>query len=204
MQLGGIAIHSDAGRCGDCNAHFVRTGAAHQRDDLIEHIGDIDVQAFLRILAAEGEDLRHQHATALGCFGDGIEITCQRRIDHGGRLSQFAQPLLRHLAVADNGGEDIIEIMRDTTGKLTDCLHLLRLPQLGLQPVLLRFGKLSRGNVFDETDHAALAAYAGGITNMLHERVDADGDVIARIRFDAVLQFGRFNFTGNELVALRD
>jgi len=34
------------------------------------------------------------------------------------------------LTVAQNGGHDVVEIMRDPAGELADGLHLLRLPQL--------------------------------------------------------------------------
>ena len=45
--------------------------------------------------------------------------------------------LEHHLAVPTDDGEQVIEIMRDAAGKVADGLHLLRLPQLVFELLLL-------------------------------------------------------------------
>ena len=40
---------------------------------------------------------------------------------------------LRHLRVADDGREDVVEVVRDAAGQRTDRFHLLRVEQLGLE-----------------------------------------------------------------------
>ena len=42
----------------------------------------------------------------------------------GGQIAE------QHFALADDGGEDAVELMRDAAGQLADGLHFLRLKQL--------------------------------------------------------------------------
>ena len=56
--------------------------------------------------------------------------------------------------VAQNGGQQVVEIVRHTTGQRANGLHLLRLAQLRLQRALLRFGLFQFGDVAVGADHA--------------------------------------------------
>ena len=65
----------------------------------------------------------------------GVEVAAQRRAL--GRL------LLRHLAVAEDRGEDVVEVVRDAAGERAHRLQLLRLPQLPLEALALGLGALA-------------------------------------------------------------
>ena len=52
-----------------------------------------------------------------------------------------------HLQVADDAGQDVVEVVGDAAGQLADRLHLLRLPQLGLELGMLGFGASARTDV---------------------------------------------------------
>ena len=72
------------------------------------------------LLAAEGEQLRRQPARALAGLPDLLEI---------GRHAptSLAHLLERELAVAEDDGEQVVEIVGDAAGELADRLHFLRL-----------------------------------------------------------------------------
>ncbi len=66
--------------------------------------------------------------------------------------------LLRELAVAEDGAEDVVEVVRNAAGERPHRFHLLRLAQLDFEPLLLRLRILARGDVDrrpDETLHLA-------------------------------------------------
>ena len=44
-----------------------------------------------------------------------------------------AQPALEQLRVAEDGGEEVVEVVRHAAGEAADGLHLLRLPHLLLK-----------------------------------------------------------------------
>jgi hypothetical protein len=47
---------------------------------------------------------------------------------------------LDQTAEADNHGNDVVEVMRHTAGKLADCIHLLGMKKLGFEA--LAFGNV--------------------------------------------------------------
>ena len=51
------------------------------------------------------------------------------------------EPVERHLAESDDGGQQVVEVVRDAAGQLSDSFHLLRLPELLLEP--LQFGDVA-------------------------------------------------------------
>ncbi|HEY6579079.1 MAG TPA: hypothetical protein VIY09_07130, partial [Rhizomicrobium sp.] len=61
-------------------------------------------------------------------------------------------PHQQEFAIADDDGQQVVEIMRDAAGELANRLHFLRLSEFGLQRLLL-------GNV-DEIQHEAVRARA--------------------------------------------
>ena len=46
----------------------------------------------------------------------------------GGLIS--GEPVVEQAAVADNGGEQVVEVVSDTAGQSSDGLHFLRLPKM--------------------------------------------------------------------------
>src|SRR5580700_10057779 len=82
--------------------------------------------------AAEAQNAIDERASALRGMHDVVEITPQG--------TACCSVLLRELAVADDGTQDVVEVMRDATGQRADRLHLLRLPQLRLETLVVRLG----------------------------------------------------------------
>ena len=70
----------------------------------------------------------------------------------------------RHLAEADDGGQQVVEVVGDAAGQLPDRFHLLRLPELLLEPLQL-------GDVAREADQA--------------------DDLVLRVAIDAAASSGR-------------
>ncbi|MFP6749804.1 MAG: hypothetical protein VCD66_19690 [Alphaproteobacteria bacterium] len=64
-----------------------------------------------------------------------------------GVLDGFA--VLEQIKIADNGGQYVVEIMRDATGELADGFHLLRLTQLFLDTLAIR-------DIDRQCDHPAI------------------------------------------------
>jgi len=73
-------------------------------------------------LAAEGQNLLHEVLGPAGGLEDFRDAFLRRRI--------VGQVFLQQITVAEHGGEDVVEIMRDAAGERADGLHFLRLPKL--------------------------------------------------------------------------
>ena len=99
-----------------------RRQVADQRVD-VEHLRLED------LLAAEGQELARQAGRALGRPPDLLHVVGQR------------VALLQHapdqVAVAHDDGQEVVEVVGDPAGQAADGLHLLRLPQLGLEALPL-------------------------------------------------------------------
>ena len=100
-------------------------GGAQQLQRLLDHrLQRLRVE-LLRLHAAEGQDLLHQaaraHRGALDLREAGVAGQADRRV------------LARGRHIADDGGEDVVEIVRDSAGQGADGFHLLRIAQLRLE-----------------------------------------------------------------------
>jgi hypothetical protein len=103
------------------------------------------------LLAAEREQLPRQLGGPAGGLGDGR----QRRADRVG-LAQQAQG---HLGVPEDDGQQVVEVVGDAAGEPADRLHLLRLPQLLLEALVL-------GHVAGDADdpgHRPVLVAVGGL-----------------------------------------
>ena len=130
---------------GNVFAKEAKERAFHVPDDLVQ----IEDAILERLAAAEGEELAGEGAGALGGalnFGD---LVCDGAF-HGSGAEE-------EIAVAENGGEEIIEVVRDAAGELAEGFHLLRTDHLIVQ-------LLARGDV--------------------HERADQAGGLALRVAFD--------------------
>ena len=74
------------------------------------------------LLAAEREQLPREGRGAIGRLADLADVVHDRIVG--------LQPLLDEVGVADDGGEQVVEIVRDAAGEAADRVHLLRLAQL--------------------------------------------------------------------------
>ena len=81
------------------------------------------------LFAAEDEKLSRQHGCALRSLPDFLDIILRRAV---------GTKLRRHeIAISDDDAQDIVEIVRHTSGKLANHLHFLDFNQLLFQPLML-------------------------------------------------------------------
>ena len=97
--------------------------AAQQHGQIAQHLAEIEHLGAQRLLARESEQMPHQARRPVGVLLD-LHDVAERRV---GRLVRVEQKIGRH----DDGGEHIVEIVRDAAGELADEVHLLLLGELG-------------------------------------------------------------------------
>ena len=90
-----------------------------------------------RVLPAEGEQLGRQVGGAVGGAANFSDVL------RG--LAFHPEFVQKQIAVAEDGGEKIIEVVRDAAGQLAERFHLLRTEDLILQ-------LLARGDVHERAD----------------------------------------------------
>ena len=94
-----------------------------------------------RLAAAEGQQLLRQRRRAIGGAA---------HFDRGGVQRGVRRRFLDQLvAVAEQHGDQVVEVVRDAGGEAADGLHLLRLAQLGLEPIALAEVARDRGDADD-------------------------------------------------------
>ena len=87
-----------------------------------DELVDVDRLHLQRMLAGIGEQPLHQSRGALRRLARGIE-----QAPHP--LVAFGDAPQRKIDIAEDGGEEIVEVVRDAAGQPADRFHLLRLPQ---------------------------------------------------------------------------
>ena len=109
----------------------------------VRHAGDqptdIDRLRIERLLPRKGEQALRQRfraprARAWRCSAERLQPLVSR--------SRIAQVALQRFEIADDDGQQVVEVVRDAAGELADAFHLLRLPQplFGGAP----FGQIAR------------------------------------------------------------
>ena len=104
---------------------------AHQIRHALDQAVDVDGFDLERMLAGIGEEAVDQADRAMRGLARGREIALHA-------LVRLAQPQRRQVDVAQNGGEQVVEVVGDPAGEPSDRLHLLRLPQRVLGELALR------------------------------------------------------------------
>jgi hypothetical protein len=99
---------------------------------------------------AEGEHALDERPPALAGGEDVVQVAAQPRA--GRRVAQ------RHLAVAEDRAEDIVEVVRDAAGERAHGLEVLGAAQAALQGPQLFLGLLALRHVLHEPHHAGRAA----------------------------------------------
>ena len=94
-----------------------------------EHVAELQHLRPQRLPAREGEQLPHEPGGAVGILLDLHQV-----LERGIGRPVVGQEQIR---IADDGGEHVVEVVRDAAGELADRLHLLRLRELRLQRPLL-------------------------------------------------------------------
>ena len=105
------------------------TSRARQHAQIGEHVGQVQHFGPQRLLAREGQQLPHQRGGAVGVLLDVHDV----REGRVRRAVVGQQQVGRH----DDGGQHVVEVVRDAAGKLADRLHLLALRHLAFQRLLL-------------------------------------------------------------------
>ena len=114
----------------------------------LHHVAEQGVEADhlgpQHLLAAEGQELAGEVGGALAGaanLGDELAVGIGR-----------VEAVERHLAEPDDGGEQVVEVVGHAAGELPHRFHLLRLPELLLEP--LQLGDVAREA--DQADHLIL------------------------------------------------
>ena len=105
--------------------HLLADQAAQQHGEIGQGVAEIEHLRPQRLAARERQQLPHQRRRAGRVLLD-LHDVLERRI---GRLVRVQQEVVRH----HDGGEHVVEIVRDAAGELADHVHLLRLVDLVLQ-----------------------------------------------------------------------
>ncbi len=98
---------------------------AQQHGEVGQRVAEVEHLRPQRLPARERQQLPHQRRGARRVLLD-LHDVLERRI---GRLVRVQQEVVRH----HDGGEHVVEVVRDAAGELADRLHLLRLVDLVLQ-----------------------------------------------------------------------
>ena len=113
----------------DLELHRLAHQALEQLRDFGNDVGQLQHLRPQRLLARESEQLPRQ---AGGAVRIGLDLLDVVIIAVAGRMAHQHQ-----VAMPDDRGQDIVEIVRDAAGELADRLHLGRLRHLALEPGLL-------------------------------------------------------------------
>ena len=117
---------------------FAQQTAQHQRQ-FADHVAQRQHLGLHGLLAREGQKLAHQRRRAQRVLVDLVDL-----------LERGIARLMAHqeeFAIADDDGQQIVEVMRHAAGELAHRLHLLRLREFGFERLLL-------GDVDQIEDHA--------------------------------------------------
>src|SRR5262249_23670702 len=140
--------------------HLKLEGGGHGRPDQRARFGDeLGHRGGLSLSTpptAEGEELLDEVPCALRRRLCSLEVVSELRVPDGFRA------LAGEHDVAEHPREDVIEVMRDSGGHGTDCLHLLRLPQLHFELQALLLGGFLLRDVARDDDHMRRATVANG------------------------------------------
>ena len=102
--------------------------------------------ALAQTAATERENPVHQCAAALACDHDALDVASQAAARR--RVAQ------RHLAVAEDGAKQVVEVMGDAARERTHRLEALRLAELPLHPAKLVLSVMAIGHIEHESHNA--------------------------------------------------
>ena len=105
--------------------HLFSEGSPQQmvgfQDDLVQ----IDHARLQRLLSREGQQAAHEIGAAIGGLQGDLGGLAGARVCAG--------PFGQHVQIADDHGQEIVEVVGDAAGQLADAFHLLRLGQLAFR-----------------------------------------------------------------------
>ena len=107
----GIAVHD-----GDLELDHLADGARQQRREIADQFVELHFAGFEHLAAGEGQHLAGE-VGALARGADGFRKALGAAVIRQLAFEQFE--------IADDDGEQVVEVMREAAGQLTDGLHLL-------------------------------------------------------------------------------
>ncbi len=120
--------------------------AANNSQRLAHDVLDLHGDALAHAAAAERENSIDQRPAALAGDHDAFQIAAQPA--SRGHVAQ------RHLPVAQDRAEQIVEVVRDAAGERAHRFETLSLAQLVLHPPQFFLGDMAIGHIEHESDHA--------------------------------------------------
>ena len=127
LDLAGIRFHaSKRWRQHHRDLNLLADQPAQHLTRLLHHGVAVQQARFEHRFPAEQQQLAGQQRRPLTGITNGCQVVTHPIIDR--------ETIDQHLGVAVDDGQEIVEIVRDSARKLTDCLHLLGLPQLFFEP----------------------------------------------------------------------
>ena len=140
--------------------HLLADQPLEQHAEIVDRLAQVEHLRAQRLLAREGQELPHQRRGAVGVLLD-LDDVLERRI---GRLVGVEQEVGRH----HDGGQHVVEVVRDAAGELADQFHLLLLLHAAFQRAL--------GGRFERVDDGRFA-----VAVVLVDRGDEEiGEALAR------------------------
>ncbi len=114
----------------DLQRHLVADQPRQQHAQIGQHVGQVQHFGPQRLAARERQQLPHQRGGAVGVLLDVHDVG----------KGWVRRPVVGQKQVRrhDDGGQHIVEIVRDAAGELSHRLHLLALRHLRLERLLLR------------------------------------------------------------------
>src|SRR5208283_6162373 len=103
------------------DANVLLDGSAQDRLEARHHVAQVNPPKFEHLLASERQQLSGEHLEVLGGALDLFHHLLRCRIESAEK---------QKLAVAENGREQVVEVVRDTAREEANALHLLCLPEL--------------------------------------------------------------------------
>ena len=126
MHLGGVGQHRvHRGGDGGVQGHGGGQGGAQQFERLLDHQRHLQGPQVRVLAAAEGEDLADQLRGPLAGVGHLLQVLLHHRL--------ILQAQAREVGVAEQGGEDVVEIVGNAAGQGTERFHLLGLAELAFE-----------------------------------------------------------------------
>nr|WP_232203938.1 hypothetical protein [Chlorobaculum parvum] len=134
-------------------------GSPQKLLEVPDHFVQINGSELKRLAAAEGQKLPDKFTRFEGGVMDDFDILLA--------LFGFTDALQQHLGVAENRGQEIVQIMRDATGKPTDRFDFLRLIELLFKLGTLLFSFFPAPDVTEENQRSRLTGkgkrHGGGL-----------------------------------------
>ena len=118
-----VGLHPrQIGRQTDAGSDVLADGSREHLQQAGDRFVQIDHGRRQELLAAEGQELSRQRGAAVGGLADLGDVAADR--------TRLLDVLGDHVRVADDGGQQVVEVVGDAAGEPADRLHLLRVTQL--------------------------------------------------------------------------